>query len=91
MDENKILFVDLDGTLIKEDLSNLAFIYCLKKKPFKLIYYLIISICKNELRIAFNSKYRPTKELGGGHEDRRFQLRRHHQSRFQPFRNRPSD
>ena len=30
MDDNKILFVDLDGTLIKEDLSNLAFINCLK-------------------------------------------------------------
>ena len=31
MDENKILFVDLDGTLIKEDLSNLAFINFSKK------------------------------------------------------------
>ena len=25
MDDNRILFVDLDGTLIKEDLTNLAF------------------------------------------------------------------
>ena len=48
MDENKILFVDLDGTLIKEDLSNLAFIYCLKKKPFKLIYYLIIFMLRGK-------------------------------------------
>ena len=31
MDDNKILFVDLDGTLIKEDLSNLAFLDYLKK------------------------------------------------------------
>ena len=37
MDDNRILFVDLDGTLIKEDLSNLAFIYYLKKKPSKTI------------------------------------------------------
>jgi len=36
MDDNKILFVDLDGTLIKEDLSNLAFINCLKKNPSKI-------------------------------------------------------
>ena len=35
MDDNKILFVDLDGTLIKEDLSNLAFMDYLKKKTFK--------------------------------------------------------
>ena len=37
MNDNRILFVDLDGTLIKEDLSNLAFYNCLKKNPFKLI------------------------------------------------------
>ena len=30
MDENRILFADLDGTIIREDLSNLAFINCLK-------------------------------------------------------------
>ncbi len=30
MDDNKILFVDLEGTLIKEDLSNLAFSHSLK-------------------------------------------------------------
>ena len=44
MDENKILFVDLDGTLIREDLSNLAFINFLKKNPLKLIFYLLIFI-----------------------------------------------
>jgi phosphoserine phosphatase len=48
MDDNRILFVDLDGTLIKEDLSNLAFISFLKKYPFKLIYYLIIFIIKGK-------------------------------------------
>ena len=30
MNDTKILFVDLDGTLIKEDLSNLAFIDFIK-------------------------------------------------------------
>ena len=30
MDDNRILFVDLDGTLIKEDLSDMAFLYCFK-------------------------------------------------------------
>ena len=38
MDENRILFVDLDGTLIKEDLSNLAFLHCLKKKTSEVIF-----------------------------------------------------
>ena len=40
MNDNRILFVDLDGTLIKEDLSNLAFIDFLKKKPILLFFYL---------------------------------------------------
>ena len=48
MNENKILFVDLDGTLIKEDLSNLAFIDCLKRNPLKLIFYLFIFIIKGK-------------------------------------------
>ena len=48
MDENRILFVDLDGTLIKEDLSNLAFINCLKKNPLKLIFYLFLYIIKGK-------------------------------------------
>ena len=34
MNDNRILFVDLDGTLIKEDLSNLAFVDFLKKNLF---------------------------------------------------------
>ena len=48
MDENKILFVDLDGTLIREDLSNLAFVNCLKNKPFKLIIYLFMFLIKGK-------------------------------------------
>ena len=48
MDDNKILFVDLDGTLIKEDLSNLAFMDYLKKKPLKTIYYLIVFLFKGK-------------------------------------------
>ena len=48
MDENKILFVDLDGTLIKEDLSFLAFINCLKRYPFKLLFYLINFLFKGK-------------------------------------------
>ncbi len=48
MDENRILFADLDGTIIREDLSNLAFINCLKKNPFKLLYYLFIFLFKGK-------------------------------------------
>ena len=48
MDENKILFVDLDGTLIREDLSNLAFINVLKNNPLKLIFYLLIFIIRGK-------------------------------------------
>ena len=48
MDENKILFVDLDGTLIREDLSNLAFMNTLKDKPLKLIFYLLMFIIKGK-------------------------------------------
>ena len=48
MDENRILFVDLDGTLIREDLSNLAFFNFLKKYPLKLIIYLLIFIIKGK-------------------------------------------
>ena len=46
MDDNKILFVDLDGTLIKEDLSNLAFLDYLKRKPLKILYHLIVFLFK---------------------------------------------
>ena len=48
MDDNKILFVDLDGTLIKEDLSYLAFMDYLKKKPFKTLYHLIVFVFKGK-------------------------------------------
>ena len=48
MDDNKILFVDLDGTLIKEDLSNLAFLDYLKKKPLKILYHLMIFLFKGK-------------------------------------------
>ena len=40
MNDNRILFVDLDGTLIKEDLTDLAFIEYLKSKPLKLLIFL---------------------------------------------------
>ena len=46
MEENRILFVDLDGTLIKEDLSNLAFINFLKKHPLRLMFYLLGCLIK---------------------------------------------
>ena len=48
MDDNRILFVDLDGTLIKEDLSNLAFIDYLKKNPLKLFVNLFIFLFKGK-------------------------------------------
>ena len=48
MDDNKILFVDLDGTLIKEDLTDLAFLCFLKKKPLKLFLYLMIFLFKGK-------------------------------------------
>ena len=48
MDDNKILFVDLDGTLIKEDLSNLAFSHSLKNYPFKTLFYLLVFLFKGK-------------------------------------------
>ena len=48
MDDNKILFVDLDGTLIKEDLSNLAFSHSLKKNPLKTVFYLLVFLFKGK-------------------------------------------
>ena len=48
MDENRILFVDLDGTLIREDLSGLAFLHCLKKNPLKLFFYLVTFLIKGK-------------------------------------------
>ena len=48
MDDNRILFVDLDGTLIKEDLSNLAFSHSLKNYPFKTLFYLLVFLFKGK-------------------------------------------
>ena len=48
MDENKILFVDLDGTLIKEDLSNLAFFHSFKNFPIKTLLHLFIFLFKGK-------------------------------------------
>jgi phosphoserine phosphatase len=48
MDDNRILFVDLDGTLIKEDLSALAFSHSLKNNPFKTLFYLFIFLFKGK-------------------------------------------
>ena len=48
MDENKILFVDLDGTLIKEDLSNLAFSHSLKNNPLQTVFYLLVYLFKGK-------------------------------------------
>ena len=44
MNSTKPLFVDLDGTLIKEDLSHEAFFTIFKKSPIKCIFYLFIFI-----------------------------------------------
>ena len=48
MDDNKILFVDLDGTLIKEDLSNIAFLHSFKKYPIKTLFYLFVCLFKGK-------------------------------------------
>jgi len=48
MEDNKFLFVDLDGTLIKEDLSDLAFSHSLKNYPFKTLFYLFIFLFKGK-------------------------------------------
>ena len=61
MDENRILFADLDGTIIREDLSNLAFINCLKKNPFKLLYYLFIFLFKGKTYLKEKISKRPTR------------------------------
>ena len=54
MDDNKILFVDLDGTLIKEDLSNLAFSYSFKNNPLKTIFYLLLYFFKGKAYLKYN-------------------------------------
>ena len=48
MDDNRILFVDLDGTLIREDLSNLAFSHSLKNYPLKTLFYLLVFLFKGK-------------------------------------------
>jgi len=48
MDNKKILFVDLDGTLIKEDLSNLAFLHSLKNYPLRTMFYLLVYLFKGK-------------------------------------------
>ena len=42
MNSLKPLFVDLDGTLIQEDLSHEAFIYFFKTKPLRCLYHIFI-------------------------------------------------
>ncbi len=48
MNDNKILFVDLDGTLIKEDLSNLAFSHSLNNFPIRTLFYLFIFLFRGK-------------------------------------------
>jgi len=58
MDYNKTLFVDLDGTLINEDLSNLAFFHSLKNFPFKTLFYLFVFLFKGKPYLKYKiSKY----------------------------------
>jgi len=59
MDDNKILFVDLDGTLIQEDLSDLAFSYSLKNFPFKTLFYLLVFLFKGKPYL----KYKISKDF----------------------------
>jgi len=59
MDDNKILFVDLDGTLIKEDLSDLAFSHSLKNFPFKTLLYLLVFLFKGKPYL----KYKISKDF----------------------------
>ena len=59
MDDNKILFVDLDGTLIQEDLSNLAFSYSLKNHLFKTLFYLLVFLFKGKPYL----KYKVSKDF----------------------------
>ena len=51
MNDNKILFVDLDGTLIKEDLSDLAFSHSLKNFPLLKLYFTYWFFCSKENHI----------------------------------------
>ena len=48
MKDNKPLFVDLDGTLIQEDLSDLAFSYSFQNYPLRTIFYLLVFLFKGK-------------------------------------------
>ena len=48
MENKKNLFVDLDGTIIKEDLSDLAFWCSIKYHPFKTLFYLLVFLIKGK-------------------------------------------
>jgi len=48
MNDNRVLFVDLDGTLIKEDLSDLAFSHSLKNFPIRTLFYLFIFLFRGK-------------------------------------------
>ena len=64
MNENRILFVDLDGTLIKEDLSDLAFVNSLKTNPLRLIIHLIVFFFKGKsISVASKGTSLPTANL----------------------------
>lgn len=66
MNELKPLFVDLDGTLIDHDLSDLAFWECFKKRPFLTVYYLFLFIFygKSFLKEKISKNYKvPFKKI----------------------------
>ena len=66
MNELKPLFVDLDGTLIDKDLSDLAFLECLKERPLLIIYYLFLFIFygKSFLKEEISKNYKvPFKKI----------------------------
>ena len=48
MNDKRVLFVDLDGTLIKEDLSDLAFSHSLKNFPIRTLFYLFIFLFRGK-------------------------------------------
>ena len=48
MNDHRVLFVDLDGTLIKEDLSDLAFSHSLKNFPIRTLFYLFIFLFRGK-------------------------------------------
>ena len=64
MTEHKPLFVDLDGTLIKEDLSNLAFQNSLRTNPLLTVVYLIIFLFRGKAYL----KEKNINELSGANK-----------------------